>query len=130
MGDFAFKVAQFFQSEKKLDKKVRRIIARVLEKSCYISERFYKHIASQTKQTRQYYVSTATPLMKEFSEYYRNAFKDLGEIIFKKKNIGSSLKAFTALKLLERNADHAYNILESFVYISEPDFYFTKPEKK
>jgi len=130
MGDFAFEIASLFRNDKDLHKKVRKSISRVLARSCAICQKYYEHIAAQTKDTKKFYVSTATPLMKDFGAFYQNAFKELAEIIFSKKIMATNLRAFTCIKYVDRNTDHANNILQNFIYIKEPDFYFKKPETK
>lgn len=91
----------------------------------------YKNLKSGPKQTKTYYTNKATPLFHEFSLTYRRCFKEIGEKIFsKKKDVKNKIAVFTAIKHIERNADHAFNILENFVYIQEPDFYFRKEARK
>ena len=67
---------------------------------------------------------------EKFTKKYRSLFKQLGQIIFKAKNMDDALGAFTAIKNIERSVDHATNIEENFVFISEANFYFTKETRK
>lgn len=132
MSDFAFNIANhFYLSKKAPEKKVNDIIVSIIKESLVVVEAVYNNIAEGTKQDQDFYVNKATKLINEFSRKYRAHFKQLGQLTFKtKKNLNDKMGIFTVIKNIERNADHAYNIIENFLYIGDPDFYFYRISRK
>lgn len=131
MGDFVERVATNLQHQKNVDKDVQRWICLLMKHSYNFSKEIYRNIASGAHQTKNYYINRASSMFYEFSAKYREYFKTIGEKIFRsKKDLNQKVAIFTAIKHIERNADHAFNILENFIYISEPNFYFNKESRK
>ena len=130
MGDFVERVATTLQNQKDIDDDVCHLMCRLMEASHKFAKEIYRNLKSGPHQTRQYYTK-ATNLFYEFSKKYRQYFKEIGAKIFKaKKDLNNKVAIFAAIKHIERNADHAFNILENFVYIGEPNFYFGKESRK
>ena len=131
MGDFVERVARILFNQDNIGKDIHRAICRLMKQSHDFSKEIYRNIASGPHQTKLYYTNKATKLFLDFSAKYRECFKEIGEKIFRsKKDINNKIAIFTAIKHIERNADHAFNILENFMYISEPNFYFGKESRK
>lgn len=131
MGDFVERVATTLQHQKDIDKDIQRIICRLMKGSHDFSKEIYRNIASGPHQSRTYYTNRASVMFYDFGAKYREGFKEVGEKIFRsRKNLNSKIAIFTAIKHIERNADHAFNILENFIYIEEPNFYFGKESRK
>ncbi|MCQ3907198.1 MAG: hypothetical protein MJ219_00085 [Mycoplasmoidaceae bacterium] len=131
MGDFVERVTRILYHQDSIDPGVRQSLCTLLKHSYDFAHEIFRNINSGSNQSKQYYTKKATPLFREFSAKYRESFKTIGEIIFKsKKATHNKLAIFTALKNIERNADHAFNIIENFMYINEPDFYFRKEIRK
>lgn len=131
MGDFVERVATNIQHQKHIDKDIQRIICRLMKYSHAYSKEIYRNIASGPHQTKNYYTNRASTMFYDFSAKYRECFKEIGEKIFRsRKDLNQKVAIFTAVKHIERNADHAFNILENFMYISEPNFYFGKESRK
>lgn len=131
MADFVERVATTLQNQKEIDNNIHRAICRLMKGSYEFSKEIYRNIHSGAHQTRSYYLNRATTMFYDFSAKYRACFKEIGEKIFRsKKDIKTKIAIFTAIKHIERNADHAFNILENFMYIKEPNFYFGKESRK
>lgn len=131
MGDFVERITRILYRQDSIDAGIKRSLGSLLKNSYDFAHEIFRNINSGSNQTKQYYIKKATPYFREFSAKYRESFKTIGEKIFKsKKATHNKLAIFTALKNIERNADHAFNILENFVYIKEPDFYFRKETRK
>ncbi len=131
MGDFVDRVANILRKQKSISDKCHKIICRIMRESYDFSKEIYRNLHLGSNQNRKYYINRATPHFKEFSSIYRTGFKSIGERIFKnKKNIREKIAIFTALKYLERNADHSFNIIENFLFISDPNFYINKKVRK
>lgn len=131
MADFVERVATTLQKQKAIEKDVHQAICKLMEASYKFSLEIYRNLASGPHQTKFYYANKATNLFSEFSTKYRSCFKDVGEKIFRsRKDLNQKIAIFTAMKHIERNADHAFNILENFVFINQPDFYFEKESRK
>lgn len=130
MGDFVERVSRILHQQKNIDDGIHREIVKLMEESQEFGNKIYKHLLSGSKNTREYYKNASESFL-HFSSIYRSCFKKIGQKIFKaKKDVTSKIAIFTAIKHIERNADHAFNILENFVYITEPDFYFRKETRK
>lgn len=131
MGDFAFNVGKYFHNYK-VDKNICKILKNIASKSIAVVKTFYKNLQIVRGQSRKYYSTTATNLITEFGIEYKVQFKELGKLIFEsnKRLDANAIGAFTAAKNMERNADHAFNIIENFTYISEGNFFFTKESRK
>lgn len=131
MGDFVERVATILQSQKNVDGDIHKIICRLMQGSYDFAKEIYRNIKSGPHQTKNYYINRASVLFYEFGDKYRRCFKEIGEHIFRlRKDMNNKIAIFTAIKNIERNADHAFNILENFVYIGEPNFYFNKESRK
>ncbi|MCQ2956733.1 MAG: hypothetical protein MJ233_02600 [Mycoplasmoidaceae bacterium] len=131
MGDFNERIATILQHQKNIDDEIRKIICRLMQGSYDFAKEIYRNLKSGPHQTKDYYVRRASVLFYEFGDKYRRGFKEVGEKIFRsRKDLNNKVAIFTAIKNIERNADHAFNILENFVYIEEPNFYFTKESRK
>lgn len=131
MGDFVDRVANILKNQKSISDECHKIICRIMRESYDVSKEIYRNLTSGYAQDRRYYLNKATPCFKEFSSAYRAGFKQIGARIFKnKKNLKEKIAIFTALKYLERNADHSFNIIENFIYISDPNFYINKKIRK
>lgn len=131
MGDFVERVATILQHQKEIDHETQVVIGRIMQGSFDFVKEIYRNLKSGLHQSKYYYTNKASILFYEFSEKYRIAFKEVGRKIFtKKKDLNSKVAIFTAIKNLERNADHAFNIIENFIYITDPNFYFGKESRK
>lgn len=131
MGDFVDRVAQILKNQKSISNECHTIICRIMRESYDFSKEIYRNLNLSSNQNRNYYLNRATPSFREFSSKYRAGFKNIGARIFKnKKNLKEKIAIFTALKYLERNADHSFNIIENFIYISDPNFYINKKVRK
>lgn len=131
MGDFVDRTCFILRRQKNIDPEVKHAVYCLMKDSYEFSLKIYRNISSGPHQTKEYYTNYASKYFKSFSKSYRNYFTKIGEIIFNdKKDINRKIAIFTAIKNIERNADHAFNILENFVYIGQPDFYFHKESRK
>lgn len=131
MGDFVERVATILQNQKDIDPEIKVLIVRIMQNSFNFVKEIYRNLKSGLHQSKYYYTERASNMFYEFSQKYRESFKEVGRRIFtKKKDLNSKVAIFTAIKNLERNADHAFNIIENFVYISDPNFYFGKESRK
>ena len=131
MGDFVERITRILYHQTKLDNGLIKIICRLMKESYDFAKGICRNLHFDSKQNKNYYVNNATSNFQDFSKKYRAAFKEIGQKIFKsKRDINSKIAIFTAIKNIERNADHAFNILENFIYISQPDFYFRKESRK
>lgn len=130
LGDYVINVARYLYRVKKPNPKIWSILAKTLQEALIILKDVYNNLVSGNKQNKAYYSHVLIPLQDKFTKKYRLIFKQLGQIIFKAKNMDDALGAFTAIKNIERSVDHAVNIEENFVFISEANFYFTKETRK
>ncbi len=131
MGDFVERVATIFRNQKEINKDIQQIICQIMQSSFKFVKEMYNNLQSGSQQSKYFYNNKATEMFYDFSKKYRIAFKEIGKKIFtRKSDLNSKVAIFTAIKNLERNADHAFNIIENFVYISNPDLYFTKESRK
>lgn len=131
MGDFVDRVAHILKNQKSISNDCHKIICRIMRESYDFSKEIYRNLSLGSNQDRSYYLEKATPHFREFSAKYRAGFKSIGERIFNnKKNLNEKIAIFTAIKYLERNADHSFNIIENFVYIGDPNFYINKKVRK
>lgn len=130
MSDYVINVARYFHNRSSVNKQIYKIVTNIGEKALIILKDVYNNLISGDKQNAKYYSEQLIPAQEKFSAKYRSIFKQLGEIIFKAKDPDDALGAFTVIKNVERSVDHAVNIMENFVYISEANFYFTKESRK
>ena len=131
MGDFVERITRILYHQKTIDSSIRPIISNLMVESYDFAYGIYRHLHNGSRHSKDYYVNNATKNFQHFSAKYRAGFKEIGQKIFKsKKDINTKVAIFTAIKNIERNADHAFNILENFIYISQPDFYFRKESRK
>jgi len=131
MGDYVENLAIYFYKSKKIDTKMWTIAARALEQSIIVINAVYENMVSGPNQTPELYATKVIPLYKIFSRKYLTYLRQVGKIAFtSNKNKTNNLYAFSALKNIERNCDHALNIFENFIYISSPDYYFTKETRR
>ena len=131
MGDFAFMAAQYFHKHKEIEPTIRKILISSMEDSIHVIKTFSRAVMSKDKLDKGYIIRSASPLMNAFYERHAKRFKDLGTIIFSsKKTVKGKVGAFKTLSYLERNTDHGFNIVKSFMYIKDPNFYFKRKENK
>lgn len=124
IGDFAYNITRFFCENRNIDKKIKDLLINLISQSIKICKKIQIYIAENTKNTKKYYIETATPLIKEFNKMYIRTFNKFNDLIFANKVISKN-KLFISniIKYLDRNVDHAYNILENLIYINDPNFY-------
>ncbi|MCQ2747891.1 MAG: hypothetical protein MJ223_01255 [Mycoplasmoidaceae bacterium] len=131
MADFVERISTILYLHKNIDKPIHDIICQLMSASHNFSTKIYEALSNKDKQTSQYYEKVSAALFADFTKKYRQSFNEIGKIIFKNDiDAKEKFAIFNAIKYLERNADHALNILESFVYINQPNFYFKKESRK
>ncbi len=131
MGDFVERITIILQNQKRINVVVKKDICKLMYESYLFSKEIYNNILSGPHQTKNYYVNKASIMFDKFSLKYKKCFTEIGKKIFSsKEDINNRIAIFTAIKNIERNADHAFNILENFIYISQPNFYFAKEKIK
>ena len=124
MGDFAYNITHFFWKNKIYDENINKLLINLINESIKICKQIQNHIAKNTKNTKMYYIKIATPLIKKFSKNYAETSTKFIDLVFNnKKIIKTKLFIYTIIKYLDRNVDHAYNILENLIYINDPNFY-------
>ena len=124
MGDFAYNITHFFCNNKNNDENINKLLTNLLDESIKICKKIHDHVVKNTKNTKKYYIEVAAMLIKRFNEKYIKTLNKFYDLILKDK-IQNKNKLFilTIIKYLDRNVDHAYNILENLIYINDPNFY-------
>jgi len=131
MGDYTENVATYFHKGKGINATTWKIIARALKESLVVINCAYNNMLSGNHQTPEFYSDELIPLSKKFTRRYLSYLRKMGKIAFTTSRIKTNnLYAFSALKNIERNCDHALNIIENFIYIGHPDYYFTKEPRR
>ena len=136
MADYVISIARYLNQNKIKEKSIVNVISSVMAKSVETMDKIVSLLRKRENVDEHWITTyrTTTKYADEFKKYFDDQTRILVKAAFNKNTAEEAKNLITGasmiLKNMERNVDHATNLVENFVYIKNADFFKNKRSKQ